>query len=193
MSEPDRPVEVRIGSTPPGAVHVSASERQLAATRRHWTRLGLIAAAAFAADQLTKLAVRSTLSLDDSIRVIGPLSIRHVPNSGIAFGLFSRAVPVVIGLTAVAIFWMLMVFARSGARHAVLAPAFGLLAGGSLANLLDRLRLGHVTDFIDIRHWPTFNLADSFITIGVALLLGAFLFSDRPPRPARLGTGVTRS
>ena len=193
MSDPDGPVEVRIGSTPPGAVHVSAAERQLAATRRHWTSLGLIAAAAFAADQLTKLAVRSTLSLDDSIRVIGPLSIRNVPNSGIAFGLFSRAVPVVIALTAVAIVWMLTVFARSGARHAVLAPAFGLLAGGSLANLFDRLRLGHVTDFIDIRHWPTFNLADSFITIGVALLLVALLCSDRPPRPARLGPGATRS
>ena len=193
MSEPGRPVEIRIGSTPEGAVHVSAAERRLAATPRHWARLGLVAAAAFAADQVTKLAVRSTLSLDDSVQVVGPLSIRHVPNSGIAFGLFSRAVPVVIGLTAVAILWMLMVFARSGSRHAVLAPAFGLLAGGSLANLLDRLRLGHVTDFIAVRHWPTFNLADSFITIGVALLLVALLCSDRPPRPARLGPGATRS
>ena len=193
MSDPERPVEIRIGSTPQGVVHVSVAERSLAATRRHWASLGLVAAAAFAADQLTKLAVRSTLSLDDSIQIIGPLSIRHVPNSGIAFGLFSRAVPVVVALTAVAIAWMLMVFARSGGRHGVLAPAFGLLAGGSSANLLDRLRLGHVTDFIDIRHWPTFNLADSFITIGVALLLVAFLFSDRPPRPARLGTGATRS
>ena len=193
MSEPGRPVEIRIGSTPEGAVHVSAAERRLAATPRQWASLGLVAVAAFAADQVTKLAVRSTLSLDDSVHVVGPLSIQHVPNSGIAFGLFSRAVPIVIGVTAVAIVWMLMVFARSGARHAVLVPAFGLLAGGSLANLLDRLRLGHVTDFIAVRHWPTFNLADSFITIGVALLLVALLYSNRPPRPARLGAGATRS
>ena len=193
MSKPGRPVEIRIGSTPEGAVHVSAAERRLAATPRHWASLGLVAAAAFAADQVTKLAVRSTLSLDDSVNIVGPLSIQNVPNSGIAFGLFSRAVPIVIGLTAVAIVWMLVVFARSGARHAVLAPAFGLLAGGSLANLLDRLRLGHVTDFIAVHHWPTFNLADSFITIGVALLVVALLYSNRPPRPARLGARATRS
>ena len=174
-------------------MHVSAAEVRLAATHHQWVSLGLIAGAAFAADQVTKLAVRSTLALDDAVHVVGPLSIRHIPNSGIAFGLFSRAVPVVIGLTAVAIAWMLMVFARSGARHPVLAPAFGLLAGGSLANLTDRLRLGHVTDFIDVRHWPTFNLADSFITIGVVLLVVALLLSERPARPAQLGARATRS
>ena len=193
MSEPDRSAEIRIGSTPEGSLHVSAAERRLAATPRQWAGLGLIAGSAFAADQVTKLAVRSSLALDGAVHIVGPLSIRHVPNSGIAFGLFSRAVPIVIGLTAVAIAWMLMVFARSGARHAVLAPAFGLLAGGSLANLADRLRLGHVTDFIDVRHWPTFNLADSFITIGVGLLIVAFVLSERPTRSARLGTGATRS
>jgi len=193
LSEPDSSIEIRIGSTPQGVVHVSAAARRLVATPRHWASLGLVAVAAFAADQLTKMAVRSSLSLDDSIRIVGPLSIRHVPNSGIAFGMFSRAVPVVVGLTMIAVVWMLVIFARSGARHALLAPAFGLLAGGSLANLFDRLRIGHVTDFINLAHWPTFNLADSFITVGVALLFVAFLFADRPPRPARLGAETTRS
>jgi len=66
--------------------------------------------------------------------------------------------------------WMLVHFARSGSRHVLFPVALGLLVGGSVSNLADRVRQGHVTDFIHITHWPTFNLADSFIVIGVALL-----------------------
>ena len=62
---------------------------------------------------------------------------------------------------------MLVFFARSGARHPVLPVALGLVIGGSVSNLVDRVRLGHVTDFLDLRYWPAFNLADSFIVIGV--------------------------
>lgn len=193
MSEAERAVEIRVGSTPPATVHVSAAEYQLGATPRHWASLGLVTAVAFAADQVTKLAVRSTLSADDSVHLFGPVAIRHVVNSGIAFGLFSRALPVVIALTVLALAWMLVFFARAGGRHAVLAPALGLLAGGSLANLLDRLRLGHVTDFIYISHWPTFNLADSFITVGVALLLLVIVLADRPARRGRFGSQAPRS
>ena len=89
-------------------------------------------------------------------------------NSGIAFGLFSQATAVVIALTGIAVAWMLFFFARSGARHPVLPVALGLVIGGSMSNLVDRVRLGYVTDFIDLRRWPAFNLADSFIVIGVA-------------------------
>ena len=63
-------------------------------------------------------------------------------------------------LTALAVGWMLVFFARSGSRHPVLPVALGLLIGGSVSNLLDRVRLGHVTDFLDFRYWPAFNLAD---------------------------------
>ena len=104
--------------------------------------------------------------------MLGPLWIHHVQNSGIAFGLFSSATAVVIVLTGVAVIWMLVYFARSGARHPILPVALGLVIGGSISNLFDRVRLGHVTDFIDLRWWPAFNLADSFIVIGVGLLLG---------------------
>jgi len=96
---------------------------------------------------------------------------------------------VVIVLTAVAIAWMLVFFARSGARHPVLPVALGLVIGGSVSNLLDRVRLGYVTDFLDFRYWPAFNLADSFIVIGVGVLVGTLLAADRRPRrrgaPAR--------
>jgi signal peptidase II len=108
-----------------------------------------------------------------------------VQNSGIAFGLFSSATAAVIVLTGVAVTAMLLFFARSGLRHPVLPVALGLVIGGSLSNLLDRVRLGYVTDFLDLRYWPAFNLADSFIVIGVVILLAALVFAEREPRRAR--------
>jgi signal peptidase II len=72
--------------------------------------------------------------------------------------------------------------ARSGSRHPVLPAALGLLIGGSVSNLIDRVRLGHVTDFLDVGSWPAFNLADSFIVVGVAILLAALFAADRRPR-----------
>ena len=82
-------------------------------------------------------------------------------------------------LTAAPIGWMLVFFARSGARHPLLPVALGFLIGGSASNLVDRVRLGHVTDFLDLGFWPAFNLADSFICIGVALLVYALFAAER--------------
>jgi signal peptidase II len=150
-----------------------------------WAALAAIALAAVVADQVTKHVVATNLRLGDSLHVVGPFAIRHVQNSGIAFGLFASATPAVIVLTAVAVAWMLVYFARSGARHPVLPIALGLVIGGSVSNLADRVRLGFVTDFLDFRYWPAFNLADSFIVIGVAILLSALLLAEREPRPSR--------
>jgi signal peptidase II len=80
---------------------------------------------------------------------------------------------------------MLLFFGRSGARHPVLPVALGLVIGGSVSNLLDRVRLGYVTDFLDFRYWPAFNLADSFIVVGVLVLLGVLLHAEREPRGQR--------
>ena len=63
----------------------------------------------------------------------------------------------------------------------VLPVALGLVIGGSVSNLIDRIRLGYVTDFLDLRYWPAFNLADSFIVIGVALLVYALFAAERTP------------
>jgi signal peptidase II len=177
--------DVRVGSTTNGLVPISAAERSLAARSPHWLGLGAIALAALLADQLTKRLVSSTLGLDDHVHVLGPFSIHHVQNSGIAFGLFSSATAVVTALTAIAVAWMLVFFARSGARHPILPTALGLLIGGSVSNLVDRIRLGHVTDFLDFRYWPAFNLADSFIVVGVSILLLALAAVDREPRRGR--------
>ena len=117
----------------------------------HWLGLGAVAVAAIVADQLTKHVVASELALDDEVKVIGPFTIHHVQNSGIAFGLFASATAAVIVLTRVAVAWMVGYFARSGARHPLLPVAVGLLIGGSVSNLADRIRLGHVTDFLDLK------------------------------------------
>ena len=105
---------------------------------------------------------------------------REDVNSGIAFGLFASATSIVIFLTVLAVIWMLTFFARSGARHPVLPVGLGLVLGGSISNLVYRVRLGYVTDFLDVGPWPAFNLADSFIVAGVAVLVMTLLSLDRP-------------
>jgi signal peptidase II len=177
--------DVRVGSATNGLVPISVAERSLAAGPWQWLGLSLVAVAAVLADQVTKHVVVSSLALDEEVHVIGPLSIHHVQNSGIAFGLFASATALVTIVTAAAVVWMVWFFARSGSRHPVLPAALGLLIGGSLSNLVDRIRLGHVTDFIDFRYWPAFNLADSFICIGVVMLLAALFAADKAPRPPR--------
>jgi signal peptidase II len=184
LNESIRPADVRVGSATDGLTPISVAERRFGAGWSQWLSLAAVALAAIAADQLTKAIVSSQLALDDSVHVIGPFSIHHVQNSGIAFGLFASATSLVILLTGVAVAWMLYFFGRSGARHPVLPVALGLVIGGSVSNLADRVRLGHVTDFLDLKYWPAFNLADSFITVGVAILLLALMAADRT-RPAR--------
>jgi signal peptidase II len=171
-----------VGSATDALTPVSRATRSFAATRRQWLALAAIALAAVVGDQVTKHVVASNLRLGEGVHVVGPFSIRHVENSGIAFGLFSNATAAVIVVTAIAIAWMLVYFARSGARHPVLPIALGLVIGGSVSNLADRVRLGFVTDFLDFRYWPAFNLADSSIVIGVGILLAALLLAEREPR-----------
>jgi signal peptidase II len=184
-----RPLDVRIGSSTNAVRPILAAERPLGAAAHQWAGLASIAVAAVAADQLTKQVVTRTLAVGEEVEIAGPFSIHHVHNSGIAFGLFSSATSVVIALTGLAVLWMLVFFARSGGRHPVLPVALGFVLGGSVANLLDRVRLGHVTDFLDFRFWPAFNLADLFIVVGVATLFGALAGADHRSkrRPTPLG------
>jgi signal peptidase II len=187
--EESRSVDVRVGSSTNALRPILAGERPLGAGLQQWVGLGSIAVAAVVADQLTKQVVARTLALGEEVEIAGPFSIHHVHNSGIAFGLFSNATSGVIALTALAVLWMLVFFARAGARHPVLPVALGLVLGGSVANLLDRVRLGHVTDFLDFRFWPAFNLADFFIVVGVATLFAALAGADRSRRrPRPLGS-----
>jgi len=177
--QPRRLPDVRVGSTPNALAPISSAERSLAAGPWQWLGLALVAAAAVAADQLTKHLVASALALDTGVDVLGPFSIHHVRNSGIAFGLFASRTSAVIVLTTVAVGAMLAFYARSAQRHPLLPVALGLVLGGSVSNLVDRVRLGYVTDFLDLRWWPAFNLADTFIVVGVGLLFLSFVAADR--------------
>jgi signal peptidase II len=185
VSEPAQQLEVRVGSATDALTPLSRATRSFAATPLQWLALAAIAFSAVIADQVTKHLVVSNLDLGEGVHILGPFSIRHVENSGIAFGLFSSATAAVIVVTTIAVGWMLVYFARSGARHPVLPVALGLVIGGSVSNLADRVRLGYVTDFLDFRWWPSFNLADSFIVIGVGILLVALLLAEREPPPSK--------
>ena len=185
--QPRRPqLEVRVGSATNALQPIPGASRSLAAGTGQWVGLALVAVAAAAGDQLTKAIVSSRLALGDAVEVIGPFTIHHVRNTGIAFGLFSDATSIVIALTAVAIAALVTFFARSARRHPLLPVAVGFVLGGSVSNLVDRLRLGHVTDYLDLDYWPAFNLADTFIVVGVGLLFVCFVAADRTS--ARVGT-----
>jgi signal peptidase II len=184
-----RVLDVRVGSSTDGLTPLSVAERRLTAGVAQWVALLAVALAALFADQLTKHIVSSRLALGEEVAVLGPFSIHHVQNSGIAFGLFASATSFVIFLTGIAVAWMLLFFARSGARHPILPVGLGLVIGGSGSNLVDRVRLGHVTDFLDLRFWPAFNLADTFIVVGVAVLLVTLVTTEREPRRRRVADG----
>ena len=185
MSEPARAeaprpqLEVRVGSATNALQPIPGAARALSAGAAQWAALAVVAAAAAGADQLTKVFVSSRLALGDAVEILGPFSIHHVRNTGIAFGLFAGSTSIVIVLTAVAIGALVIFFARSGRRHPLLPVAVGLVLGGSISNLVDRLRLGYVTDFLDFDYWPAFNLADTFIVVGVGILFLSFVAADR--------------
>jgi signal peptidase II len=185
---PQRPrtVDVRVGSATNALEPVSIAERPLGAGRLQWLGLLAVAGAAVGADQLTKWIVIEALRVGEGHHILGPLTIRHVHNSGIAFGLFAGSAGPVVLLTALIVLALVAFFARAARRHPFLTVALGLVLGGSLSNLVDRVRHGHVTDFIDFDYWPAFNLADSFIVVGVGLLFLTFVAADRTS--ARVGS-----
>ena len=152
-----------------------------------------VAAAVLGLDQLTKLVIRRWVPLYHSIPVIDSVfSISHVQNSGGAFSLFAGApdgvrVPFFLVASAIAVTALLYFLRAVRPDQRLLQFALAGLLGGALGNLVDRLTgQGTVTDFLDVywrdHHWPAFNIADSFITIGVVILLGHSLFArDRNP------------
>ena len=179
MSDTRRLPEVRVGSTPDALTPISVAEKRLGAGFWQWLSFAVVVGCAFGADQLTKWLVTSRLELGSSISIAGSLQISHVQNSGIAFGFFSQATSLVIVLTSAVVIWMLFFFARSGARHPLLPAALGLVVGGSVSNLFDRVVHGYVTDFVDFGFFPSFNLADTFIVLGVAALIFFLVAPDR--------------
>jgi signal peptidase II len=124
-----------------------------------------------ALDQGTKALATSLVERGDRVEVLPFLAFENVRNEGIAFGIGGDISAVIIGATVVLLLGFLVFLAfRGGTGWLVWLPA-ALLIGGALGNLADRVRDGAVIDFINVPLWPTFNLADVAITVGVLLLL----------------------
>ncbi|MDR7482764.1 MAG: signal peptidase II [Armatimonadota bacterium] len=124
------------------------------------------------ADQAIKAAVVTALPVGAAVPLLpGLLTLTHVQNRGVAFGLLPGVPPVVIGLAAgLLVAWLVWTGGRPrGARGASAGGA--LMLGGTAGNLVDRLRWGYVVDYVDLHVWPVFNLADAAIAVGGALLV----------------------
>ncbi len=132
------------------------------------------------ADAGTKWLVATRIDLHESIPLIPDfLQLVHVRNTGAAFGIGanadSRIVPWLLNLGAIGVFFVVVAYAfRAAVTDRVLQTGLHLILGGAIGNLIDRFRLGYVVDFVDVfvksHHWPAFNVADSAICIGIALL-----------------------
>jgi signal peptidase II len=133
-----------------------------------WTVL--VTAAVVGLDQLSKAAVRDSIVPGETRDVLPGLQLVDTRNRGVAFGFLPGRHLAVSLLVAVALLVLVAYFARHYDRPLVWLPT-GLLLGGALGNILDRLRVGSVTDFVKLPlGWPPFNLADASITVGVVLL-----------------------
>lgn len=147
-----------------------------------------------AADQATKALVQRSMTLHDSIPIGPSVNLTYTRNPGAAFSLLADADPTFRGwfflvVSAVALTLITLFLRRVERGDWWTLSALSLILGGAIGNLIDRIRLGEVVDFIDLYvgryHWPVFNLADSGITIGMLILLGHALLERRPHvRPA---------
>lgn len=144
------------------------------ATARAWSLAGAVGGLVFAVDQAAKAAIEAHLVPGQYEAVLGPLELTLSHNRGVAFGLAGGAGVKLVLTTAIALAVIGYLFARNPQRPGMWL-AVGLVAGGAIGNLADRIRAGAVTDFIVVGSWPAFNLADVSITLGVVLLVYLYL------------------
>jgi len=156
---------------------------------RHLIWAGLLAALVVILDQASKALVTDRIEPGELVNVLGPLDFTVTHNDGVAFGLAGGGGIFVILLAAVALV-ALGAFIASAPESNLTWISGGLILGGAAGNLIDRIRIGHVTDFILFPSWPAFNLADCAITVGVVLLAIALITGapdDEPEKPATDG------
>jgi signal peptidase II len=153
-------------------------------------RLILVSGGVVLVDQVTKYAITLNLKLHDTIVVIENFfNINHVLNPGGAFGFFANGAPwlrkfiflFLSSLVALFVFWL---YRRTARNLVFLSFGLALIFGGAIGNLIDRFRFGKVVDFLDFyvgtAHWPAFNVADSAISIGMAILIYHVVFNKIP-------------
>jgi signal peptidase II len=147
-----------------------------AARTASFGRAALLLGAVVALDQVTKALVRSNVAVGSEDSVFLGVEIVHVKNRGVAFGLLAGK-PLVMVIVLAALCGLLVWFFLHSTRRYVWIPT-GLLLGGAIGNIIDRLASGEVTDWIKIPLWPAFNIADIAITAGVISLLWVLERSD---------------
>lgn len=156
------------------------------------TRIVVLVAVIVAFDQLTKFIVDRSMPLHHSIPIIeGFFSLTYVRNTGAAFGIFAGSAelfrrPFLILVSVVAIGFIVVMLKRLRDSEKWLVTALAFVLGGAIGNLIDRVLYGEVIDFLDCfwgsYHWPAFNVADSFITVGVTITLFILIKAkDRDP------------
>ncbi len=141
-------------------------------------------------DQLSKMAILRTMPLYETIPVIpGFFNITHIHNPGGAFGFMASQGPEVrsflfLAMSTLAAVVILFFYLRTPAAYSWLSTALLMIFGGAIGNMIDRYRFGEVVDFLDFYaggyHWPAFNVADSAISVGMAILVAHLLFNNLP-------------
>ena len=159
-------------------------------TRDKYVRLVMIAGLIVLLDQLSKALILQSVPLHHSIPVIpGFFDITLILNPGGAFGFLSGQHSSLrhiffLGVTSMAICFIVVLYRKIPPTHSLLAAAFALIVGGAVGNLIDRVRFERVVDFLDFYvgkyHWPAFNVADSAISVGMAIFIYHLVFNKMP-------------
>ena len=139
----------------------------------------IVIALVSASDQVSKLWIRTHLELGKSLPITDRLSLTYIENTGSAFGLLANQTFLLIIISIAGLLFILLFLRYLSPATTLSIVSIGLIMGGAVGNLIDRLRFGYVTDFIDIRlwsnfHWPTFNIADAALTVGILTLIYSF-------------------
>jgi signal peptidase II len=141
-------------------------------------------------DQLAKFLIVAAIGpgrLEPRVEVVdGWLALEYTQNRGAAFGVLSGLVPFLVAASFAILTGLVLLYMRQGTPAVWLTVAIGLISGGALGNLFDRVRFGHVVDFLSVGLWPNFNIADSAIIVGVLILVWG------PTRPAT-AFGIVRA
>ena len=155
-----------------------------------YIRLVVIGGIIVIIDQLTKFFIVKYLPLHDTVPVVsGLFNIIHIKNPGGAFGLLANLTPgmrtfIFLFISSLAVGLILYFYINTPVNQTWLAAGFALIFGGAIGNLIDRIRFGVVTDFLDFYisryHWPAFNVADSAITVGIGIFIVHLLFKKIP-------------
>ena len=176
QEQPNESPSVILGDSPDQ--NTSGWDSKKEAKRQGWHRdilLGPVAIMVFLIDEFTKTFVRENIGLGQSLPSEGFFRVTHAINTGSAFGLFPNQTSLLIIASVIGISVLIYFYRRQPRPSFFLRLSLGLQLGGAFSNLIDRIALGHVVDFIDVGAWPIFNLADTAISVGIFMLLWVVL------------------